>query len=48
VVSENVYHSVKLHPTHGFCWEREDIEKPFMEDEFPSAYGWGDLESYDD
>ncbi|MCI04703.1 hypothetical protein A2U01_0025750 [Trifolium medium] len=48
MVSENVYHSVKLHPTHGFCWEREDIEKPLTEDDFPPASGWGDIESHDD
>ncbi|XP_045807593.1 uncharacterized protein LOC123901479 [Trifolium pratense] len=48
MVSENVYHSVKLHPTHGFCWEREDIEKPLTEDDFPPATGWGDVDGSDD
>jgi hypothetical protein len=32
-VSENVYHSVTLHPTHGFCWEREEIDNE------PPEYG---------
>ncbi|MCI47774.1 hypothetical protein A2U01_0069016, partial [Trifolium medium] len=47
VVSEYVYHSVKLHPTHGFYLEREDIEKPLTEDGFPPSFGWEDTNSYD-
>ncbi|MCI23624.1 hypothetical protein A2U01_0044806, partial [Trifolium medium] len=43
VVSGNVYHSVKLHHTHGLCWEREEIEKPLTGDDFPPASGWEDV-----
>ncbi|CAJ2642248.1 unnamed protein product [Trifolium pratense] len=48
VVSKNVYHSVKLHPTHGFCWEREDIEKPLSEDAYPPVSGWVNYNEHDD
>ncbi|CAJ2662571.1 unnamed protein product [Trifolium pratense] len=48
VVSKNVYHSVKLHPTHGFCWEREDIEKPLCEDAYPPVSGWVNHDEFDD
>ncbi|MCI92500.1 hypothetical protein A2U01_0113796, partial [Trifolium medium] len=39
-VSENVYHSVKLHHTHGFCWEREEIDKVSSEDGVAPPTGW--------
>ncbi|KAK2436375.1 hypothetical protein QL285_021373 [Trifolium repens] len=31
--SDNVIHSVKLHPTQGFIWEREEIDVASSEDE---------------
>ncbi|PNX68037.1 hypothetical protein L195_g055950 [Trifolium pratense] len=48
VVSKNVYHSVKLHPTHDFCWEREDIDKPLSEDAYPPVSGWVSYNEHDD
>ena len=45
---DSVYHSVRLHPTHGFCWEREHIENPLNESDFPEPSGWGDFNGYDD
>jgi hypothetical protein len=45
VVSENVYHSVKLHPTHGFCWRREEIDQNSSEDGVIPPSGW-DCEFY--
>jgi hypothetical protein len=45
---DGVYHSVKLHPTHGFCWEREPVDGPYVRDVYPPASGWGDLEVNDD
>ncbi|MCI67906.1 hypothetical protein A2U01_0089165, partial [Trifolium medium] len=48
VVSDNVYHSVKLHPTHEFCWEREEIDGESSEyGAFPPS-GWDDDYYYDD
>jgi hypothetical protein len=48
VSPDSVYHSVKLHPTHGFCWEREPVDGPYVRDVYPPASGWGDLEVNDD
>jgi hypothetical protein len=31
--TDNVYHSVKLDPTHGFIWEREDVNDYAPEEE---------------
>jgi hypothetical protein len=37
----NVYHSVKLDPTHGFIWEREEIDDgPYEEDGKIYPTGW--------
>ncbi|PNX76184.1 hypothetical protein L195_g032129, partial [Trifolium pratense] len=39
-----VYHSVKLHPTHGFMWKREVIDSRVSDDEeAPSPGGWDDM-----
>ncbi|PNX91495.1 hypothetical protein L195_g047626 [Trifolium pratense] len=39
-----VYHSVKLHPTHGFMWKREVIDPRASDDgEAPSPGGWDDM-----
>ncbi|MCH81201.1 hypothetical protein A2U01_0001985 [Trifolium medium] len=48
VETDNVLHSIKLHPTHGFCWEREEVDKPLSEDGNLPATGWGDETSQDD
>ncbi|MCI27689.1 hypothetical protein A2U01_0048889 [Trifolium medium] len=47
-VSDNVYHSVKLHPTHGFCWGREEVDKEPPEDGVIPPSGWDDDYHYDD
>ncbi|MCI28758.1 hypothetical protein A2U01_0049960, partial [Trifolium medium] len=31
--ANNVYHSVKLDPTHGFIWEREEVDDGSQEGE---------------
>jgi hypothetical protein len=46
--SNAVHHSVKLHPTHGFCWEREDVSEPSARDEIPLPTGWSDPDVYYD
>ena len=38
--SDNVIHSVKLHPTHGFIWEREEIDVVPSEDGVIPPTGW--------
>eukprot|EP00256_Glycine_max_P062132 XP_014631525.1 uncharacterized protein LOC106798860 [Glycine max] len=38
--SDNVIHSVKLHPTHGFIWEREEIDVVSSEDGVIPPTGW--------
>jgi hypothetical protein len=45
---DSVYHSVKLHPTHGFCWEREPVDGSCGMGVYPPAFGWGDFEDNDD
>ncbi|WJX26814.1 hypothetical protein P8452_15690 [Trifolium repens] len=45
---DEIIHSVKLHPTHGFCWEREHIATPMNYSAFPSATGWDDPDVSDD
>ncbi|KAK2388635.1 hypothetical protein QL285_062295 [Trifolium repens] len=45
---DGVYHSVKLHPTHGFCWEREPANGSCSMGVYPPASGWGDFEDNDD
>jgi hypothetical protein len=45
---DGVYHSVKLHPTHDFCWEREPVDGSCSKDVYPPASGWGDFDGYDD
>jgi hypothetical protein len=43
----NVYHSVKLDPTHGFIWEREEVDEGPSEEEgkvYPT--GWNIDENY--
>jgi hypothetical protein len=46
--SNDVHHSVKLHPTHGFCWERDDISEPSAMDRVPPPTGWADPNVYYD
>ncbi|WJX46260.1 hypothetical protein P8452_33079 [Trifolium repens] len=46
--SDNVIHSVKLHPTHGFIWEREEIYAVSSEDGVIPPSGWNVYEDYDD
>ncbi|WJX55947.1 hypothetical protein P8452_41659 [Trifolium repens] len=46
--SDNVIHSVKLHPTHGFIWEREEIDAVSSEDGVIPPSGWNVYEDYDD
>ncbi|MCI70123.1 hypothetical protein A2U01_0091386 [Trifolium medium] len=48
VVSDNVYHYVKLHPTHGFCWKREEIDGDPSEYGAIPPSGWDDDYYYDD
>eukprot|EP00256_Glycine_max_P066604 XP_025981199.1 uncharacterized protein LOC100802634 [Glycine max] len=38
--SDNVIHSVKLHPTYGFIWEREEIDVVPSEDGVIPPTGW--------
>jgi hypothetical protein len=45
---DEILHSVKLHPTHGFCWEREHTATPMNYSAFPSATGWDDPDVCDD
>ncbi|CAJ2646962.1 unnamed protein product [Trifolium pratense] len=46
--ADNVYHSVKLDPTHGFIWEREEIDDgPYVEEGKFRPTGW-DFEEYHD
>jgi hypothetical protein len=40
--TDNVYHSVRLHPTHGFCWDREEIDDFPPEDGVIPPSGWDD------
>ncbi|MCI87354.1 hypothetical protein A2U01_0108637, partial [Trifolium medium] len=47
-ISENVYHSIKLNPTHGFYWEREEIDKVSSEDGVPPPTGWINWDNFDD
>ncbi|MCI15989.1 hypothetical protein A2U01_0037129 [Trifolium medium] len=47
--ADNVYHSVKLDPTHGFIWEREEIDDgPYEEEGKIRPTGWNIDESYYD
>ncbi|WJX94327.1 hypothetical protein P8452_75756 [Trifolium repens] len=39
---DEILHSVRLHHTHGFCWEREHTATPMNYNAFPSATGWDD------
>jgi hypothetical protein len=48
VISSVVHHSVKLHPTYGFCWEREDVSEPSSVDGVPPPTGWDNQEGYSD
>jgi hypothetical protein len=43
-----VIHSVKLHPTQGFIWEREEIDVVSSEDGVIPPSGWNVYEDYDD
>ncbi|MCI56350.1 hypothetical protein A2U01_0077601, partial [Trifolium medium] len=46
--ADNVYHSVKLDPTHGFIWEREEIDDgPYVDEGKFRPTGW-DFEEYHD
>jgi hypothetical protein len=45
VSPDSVYHSVKLHPTHGFSWEREPVEGAHMRYAPVPASGWEDIEN---
>jgi hypothetical protein len=46
--SDNVIHSVKLHPTQGFIWEREEIDAASSEDGVIRPSGWNIYEDYYD
>ncbi|XP_045822090.1 uncharacterized protein LOC123914975 [Trifolium pratense] len=47
--ADNVYHSVKLDPTHGFIWEREEIDDgPHVDEGKVRPTGWDLEEYYDD
>jgi hypothetical protein len=46
--SDNVIHSVKLHPTQGFIWEREEIDAASSEDGVIPPTGWNIYEDYYD
>jgi hypothetical protein len=46
--SDNVIHSVKLHPTHGFIWEGEEIDVASLEDGVIPPSGWNTYEEYND
>ncbi|XP_045802327.1 uncharacterized protein LOC123895902 [Trifolium pratense] len=47
--ADNVYHSVKLDPTHGFIWEREEIDEgPHVDEGKVRPTGWDLEEYYDD
>ncbi|WJX34091.1 hypothetical protein P8452_22239 [Trifolium repens] len=46
--SDNVIHSVKLHPTQGFIWEIEEIDVVSSEDGVIPPSGWNVYEDYDD
>ncbi|WJX26319.1 hypothetical protein P8452_15257 [Trifolium repens] len=42
---DGVCHSIKLHPTHGFIWEREPVDGAYVRDVHPPASGWGDFDN---
>ncbi|MCI62001.1 hypothetical protein A2U01_0083258, partial [Trifolium medium] len=45
--ADNVYHSVKLDTTHGFIWEREEIDDgPCEEEGKIRPTGWDIDEHY--
>jgi hypothetical protein len=44
--SDNVIHSVKLHPTQGFIWEREEIDPASSEDGVIPPTRWNIYEDY--
>ncbi|KAK2450394.1 hypothetical protein QL285_009513 [Trifolium repens] len=46
--SDNVIHSVKLHSTQGFIWEREEIYAASSEDGVIPPSGWNIYEDYYD
>ncbi|WJX68287.1 hypothetical protein P8452_52674 [Trifolium repens] len=46
--SDNVIHSVKLHPTQCFIWEREEIDAVSSEDGVIPPSGWNVYEDYYD
>jgi hypothetical protein len=47
--ASNIYHSVKLDPTHGFIWEREEIDEgPIEEEGKIYQTGWNIDEHYYD
>jgi hypothetical protein len=48
VSPDSVYHSVKLHPTHGFSWEREPVDGIHVRYVNPPASGWEDFDNCDD
>jgi hypothetical protein len=46
--TDNVIHSVKLHPTQGFIWEREEIDVASSKDRIIPPSGWNIYEDYYD
>ncbi|PNX85838.1 hypothetical protein L195_g041912, partial [Trifolium pratense] len=43
--ADNVYHSVKLDPSHGFIWEREKIDDgPYEDERKIRPTGWNTYE----
>jgi hypothetical protein len=46
--TDNVIHFVKLHPTQGFIWEREEIDAASSEDGVIPTIGWNIYEDYYD
>jgi hypothetical protein len=46
--TDNVIHSVKLHPTQGFIWEREEIDAASSEDGVIPPTGWNIYDDYYD
>ena len=43
---ENVFHSLRLHPTLGFMWEHEIWEEQPSYGNEITPIGWGDDEGY--